>query len=157
MTLAWVQIDSQGFKAGPQFCGAVPITSPHLSSWCLVAHKAFSESLHSSRLAATVFTSCCEDRPQCSHDTVNFSCFCGFFNKIFFMGEGYQASALGPAPNLEDQTRGPHLDWSISLDLFDKKTSADIVPWVVETRKPLHHSKVVVPLEWNPVPDRWSN
>ena len=102
MTLAWVQIDSQGFKAGPQFCGAVPITSPHLSSWCLVAHKAFTESLHSSRLAATVFTSCCEDRPQCSHDIVNFSCFCGFFNKIFY---GRGLSGLSPWPN--PQPRGP--------------------------------------------------
>ena len=35
-------------------------TSPHLSSLCLMAHKAFTESLHLSRLAATVFA--------CSHD-----------------------------------------------------------------------------------------
>ena len=102
MTLAWVQIDSQGFKAGPQFCGAVPITSPHLSSWCLVAHKAFTESLHSSRLAATVFTSCCEDRPQCSHDIVNFSCFCGFFNKIFLWER-----VISPQPLAQPQPRGP--------------------------------------------------
>ena len=33
------------------------ITSPYLSSSCLVAHEAFTESLHASRLAATVFTS----------------------------------------------------------------------------------------------------
>ena len=32
-------------------------TSPHLSSLCLRAHKAFTESLHLSRLTATVFTS----------------------------------------------------------------------------------------------------
>ena len=36
------------------------ITSPHRSSSCLVAHKAFTEFLHLSRLAAMVFT--------CSHD-----------------------------------------------------------------------------------------
>ena len=35
------------------------------------------------------------------------------------MGKGCQPSALSPTPNLEDQTRGPHLVWSLSLDLFD--------------------------------------
>ena len=39
------------------------ITSPYLSSSCLVAHKAFTESLHTSRLAATVFTSSHDRHP----------------------------------------------------------------------------------------------
>jgi len=110
MTPAWVQIDSQGyqFKTGPQFCCAVPITSPHLSSSCLEAHKAFTESLNSSRLAATVFTSCCEDRPQCSHDIVNFSCFCGFFNNIVLWER-----VISPQPS--PQPRGPDQRATLSL------------------------------------------
>ena len=40
------------------------ITSPYLSSSCLVAHEAFTESLHASRLAATVFTSSHDRHPS---------------------------------------------------------------------------------------------
>ena len=71
-------------------------TSPHLSSLCLVAHKAFY--VHSSSRSSWCFWSvpvtysarrrpvgfgprasyshsCCEDRPQCPLDKVNFPCF----------------------------------------------------------------------------------
>ena len=54
------------------------ITTPHLTyplcALWYIPHKAFTESLHLSWLAAVVFTSR-EDGRQCSLDKVNFVCF----------------------------------------------------------------------------------
>ena len=49
------------------------VTSPHLSSLCPVAHKAFTESLHLSRLTAMVFTSSHDYHPA---STLSFSTVC---------------------------------------------------------------------------------
>ena len=68
-----------------------------------------------------------------------------------FYGRGL--SALSPTPNLEDQgttlslvsvLRHVRHGWPYQ----ESKTPADIALQVTETRKPLHHGKVVFPLEW---------
>ena len=38
---------------------------------------------------------------------------------------------------------------ALSNSALESKTLAGMALWVIETRKPLHHGEVVVPLEWN--------
>ena len=69
------------------------------------------------------------------------------------MGKGYQPPGQPPSW----RTRGPHLVWSLSFDLFSmdgptrsqRLAPADTALCVIETRKTLHLGKVVVPLELN--------
>ena len=62
---------------------------------------------------------------------------------------------IGPQPNPQPGGPGDHT-WaglypstsSACVALLGVKDPADIALQVIETHKPLHHGKVVVPLEW---------
>ena len=65
------------------------------------------------------------------------------------MGKGYQPSGQPPSRkttlSLVSILRPVQHGWPYQ----ESKTPADTALCVIETRKPLHHGKVVVPLEWN--------
>ena len=58
-------------------------TSPHLSSLCLVAHKAFTESLHLSQLAATVSPSSHDCHPASALSSFAFQLFSSRWLLVF--------------------------------------------------------------------------
>ena len=99
------------------FWGTVHMTLPHLTyplrALQYIRCKAFTESLHLSQFAATVFTSsCCEDGPQCSLDKMNLFA-SGFCNNRVLCDR-----VISPQSNPPTwRTREPLLVWS-SLDLF---------------------------------------
>ena len=74
------------------------ITSPYLSSSCLVAYKAFTESLHASRLAATVFTSSHDRHPSSalSFSTVRLQVVFGL--PLLLFPSGAQVTAMLQSP-----------------------------------------------------------
>lgn len=94
--------------------------------------------------------SCCEDRPQCSLDKEHFLCFWCSVTTGFY---GIGLSALGPTPNLKDHTQsGPYPSNLFGMGCPTRsqrpQLTYTVALWVIETNKPLHHSKVVIPLEW---------
>ena len=74
------------------------ITSSYLSSSCLVAHKAFPQSLHASRLAATVFTSSHDRHPASalSFSTVRLQVVFGL--PLLLFPSGAQVTAMLQSP-----------------------------------------------------------
>ena len=74
------------------------ITSPYLSSSCLVAHKAFPESLHTSRLAATVFTSSHDRHPASALSFSTFRLQVVFGLPLLLFPSGAQVTAMLQSP-----------------------------------------------------------
>ena len=96
----------------------VYVRSPHLPYLCLVSHKALTESFWFTRRTTRRVTSL-QPNPQLG-------------------GPGDHT-----LPGLYPLTSSAWLALN-----QESKTPADIALWVTETRKPLHHGKVVIPLVW---------